>query len=67
VVAVDFAPPKPLKSPPPKPPVLGACVVPGCAFEVPPPTLPNKLDVVPPDPPVAVPNSPPPDAPVEAG
>ena len=64
VVAAGFAPPKPPKSPPP---VLGACVVLDCAFEVPPPRLPNKLGVVPPDAPVVAPNSPPPDVPEEAG
>jgi hypothetical protein len=47
--------------------LLAGCVVLDCAFEVPPPRLPNKLDVAPADPPVAVPNNPPPDVPLEAG
>lgn len=67
VVAVDFAPPRPPNRPPPKPPLLAGCVVPDWAFEVPPPRLPNKLDVVPIDAPVVPPNNPPPDEPLDAG
>ena len=68
VVAVDFAAPRPPNRLPPRPPLLVACVVPDCAFGVPPPPrLPNKLGVVPLDAPPAVPNNPPLEVPLEAG
>ena len=67
VVAAGFAPPRPPNRLPPRALPLVACVVPDCAFDVPPPRLPNKPDVVPLDAPPAVPNNPPPEVPLEAG